>query len=80
MVVRRSISDPMRSFMTRSLRCDTWSASGSSSSEFLDWHTPPTSDDDEYYAGNDSGDSNFNGYHPGWRRCAAAYDPFRRRR
>lgn len=36
--------------------------------EFQDWHTPPTSSDDEFYGAgddSDSGDSNFNGCHPG---------------
>jgi len=36
--------------------------------EFQDWHTPPPSSDDEPHLGgdedSDSGDSNFNGYHP----------------
>ncbi|CAD6214183.1 unnamed protein product [Miscanthus lutarioriparius] len=35
--------------------------------EFQDWHTPPTSSDDVKDFGgddSDSGDSNFNGYHP----------------
>ena len=38
--------------------------------EFQDWHTPPPSSDDEAPFGeggdSDSGDSNFNGYHPGY--------------
>jgi hypothetical protein len=39
--------------------------------EFQDWHTPPPSSDDELGYGNDdsdddSGDSNYNGYHPGF--------------
>ncbi|CAD6338683.1 unnamed protein product [Miscanthus lutarioriparius] len=35
--------------------------------EFQDWHTPPTSSDEWMGAddSDDSGDSNFNGYHPG---------------
>lgn len=36
--------------------------------EFQDWHTPPRSSDDEMYDGDtsDPGDSNHNGYHPGF--------------
>jgi hypothetical protein len=38
--------------------------------EFQDWHTPPTSDDEDGFLGagpddDDSDDSNFNGFHPG---------------
>lgn len=36
--------------------------------EFQDWHTPPPSSNDGFDGGgdSDSGDSNFNGYHPGF--------------
>lgn len=37
--------------------------------EYQDWHTPPPSSDDEMFYGgesSDSGDSNYNGYHPGF--------------
>jgi hypothetical protein len=38
--------------------------------EFQDWHTLPPSDDDEFYGSggsdSDSGDSNYNGYWPGF--------------
>ena len=36
--------------------------------EFQDWHTPLLSSDDEMFAGDsdDSGDINYNGYHPGF--------------
>jgi hypothetical protein len=38
--------------------------------EFQDWHTPPPSNDDDFYGGRgsdtDSGDSNYNGYWPGF--------------
>lgn len=36
--------------------------------EFQDWHTPPPSSDKEMGArdSDDSGDSNYNGYHPGF--------------
>jgi hypothetical protein len=37
--------------------------------EYQDWHTPPPSSDDEMFYGgesSDGGDSNYNGYHPGF--------------
>ena len=36
--------------------------------EFQDWHTPPPSFDDDYGVGDeeDSDDSNYNGWHPGF--------------
>ena len=37
--------------------------------EFQDWHTPPPSSDEDMGYGDedtDSGDSNYNGYHPGY--------------
>ena len=34
--------------------------------EFQDWHTPPPSSGDDYDAGGDSDDSNYNRYDPGF--------------
>jgi len=44
--------------------------------EYQDWHTPPPSDDDDYRrrdnSDSDSGDSNYNGYWPGFCDCGGA--------